>query len=175
MRIYFYTHNNRLDVCMQIYVHIHLQRLPGLQGLTYLPTYLPASLPAYIHTSIHTHTYTLHIYADADADADADTHTHTRTHTHTQIYRYIYIYIFLSGLHLKTCTPTWQQSWVVAFMHTVHRKQRCYCHGSPLRQLVWIAGTCLVEFPTKSRGCGVWVVGFTKYAFFGFLPYRAIR
>ena len=85
------------------------------------------------------------------------------------------IYLLISGLHLKTCAPTWQQSWVVAFMDTVHRKQRCYCHGSPLRQLVWIAGTCLVEFPTKSRGCGVWVVGVTKYAFFGVLPYRAIR
>ena len=55
-------------------------------------------------------------------------------------------------------------------MDTVHRKQRCYCHGSPLRQLVWIAGTCLVEFPTKSRGYGVWVVGVTKYAVFRFPP-----
>lgn len=70
-----------------------------------------------------------------------------------------------TGLHLKTCAPTWQQSWVVAFMDTVHRK-----HGSPLRQLVWIAGTCLVEFPTKSRGYGVWVVGVTKYAVFRFPP-----
>ena len=73
--------------------------------------------------------------------------------------------IAYSGLHLKTCAPTWQQSWVVAFMDTVHRK-----HGSPLRQLVWIAGTCLVEFPTKSRGYGVWVVGVTKYAVFRFPP-----
>ena len=71
----------------------------------------------------------------------------------------------MTGLHLKTCAPTWQQSWVVAFMDTVHRK-----HGSPLRQLVWIAGTCLVEFPTKSRGYGVWVVGVTKYAVFRFPP-----
>ena len=94
---------------------------------------------------------------------------------YTHAYVNGYIHINNSGLHLKTCAPIWRQSWVVAFMDTVHRKQRCYCHGSPLRQLVWIAGTCLVEFPTKSRGCGVWVVGVTKYAFFGFLPYRAMR
>ena len=50
-------------------------------------------------------------------------------------------------------------------MDTVHRK-----HGSLLRQLVWIALTCLVEFPTKSRGYGVWVVGVTKYAVFRFPP-----
>ena len=73
-------------------------------------------------------------------------------------------------MHLKTCAPTWQQSWVVAFMDAVHRKQRFYCHGSLLRQLVWIALTCLVEFPTKSRGHGVWVVGVTKYAVFRFPP-----
>ena len=61
-------------------------------------------------------------------------------------------------------------------MDAVHRKQRFDCHGSPLRQLVWIALTCLVEFPAKSRGYGVWVVGVTKLCSFSVSsPYRAIR
>ena len=80
-----------------------------------------------------------------------------------------------TGLHLKTCAPTWQQSWVVAFMaqytgsSAVIVMARCCENQYGLQGLAWWS------FQPKAvdMGFGWWAL--QNMQFFGFLPYRAIR